>query len=261
MAATGKQVSAILKPNQYWAAPRPHLPCFSVEEQWAAIALYRELAKGEPVDDTRLAWTLGLSITETRAFLERETIKCLVYTRVGSLASPALRRTSGAWAPIQLFAQEGRYCGVYFDAPVVVVVVVVVVVTLDGTPAFGMAFELRGKDLRIRQLHGMRGISFRGRYHALRPWPRLLVQACQDLAIACGYKRVMVIRSHRSYSWPRPSHRKDGPSTPEGIREDLELRLRLIKRLDETAKSIDGFEIGTQWWIWQNPLTKNTARR
>ena len=53
MAATGKQVSAILKPNQYWAAPRPHLPCFSVEEQWAAIALYRELAKGEPVDDTR----------------------------------------------------------------------------------------------------------------------------------------------------------------------------------------------------------------
>jgi hypothetical protein len=61
----------------------------------------------------------------------------------------------------QLLAREGRYCGVHFDAPIVVVV------TLDGTPAFGMAFELSGKDLRIRQLHGVRGTSFRGRYHAL----------------------------------------------------------------------------------------------
>src|SRR5215469_726198 len=79
MVANGKQVSAILKPNRYWAALRPHLPRFSVEEQRAAVALYRELAKGEPVDDGQVARTLGLSIIETRAFLERETIKCLVY--------------------------------------------------------------------------------------------------------------------------------------------------------------------------------------
>jgi len=80
MVANGKQVSAILKPNRYWAALRPHLPRFSVEEQRAAVALYRGLAKGEPVDDAQLARPLGLSIIETRAFLERETIKCLVYT-------------------------------------------------------------------------------------------------------------------------------------------------------------------------------------
>jgi alkylmercury lyase len=79
MAATDKQVSATLTPNQYWAALRRYLPSFSVEEQRAAVALYRELAKGEPVDDAQLAGTLGLSIIETRAFLERETIKCLVY--------------------------------------------------------------------------------------------------------------------------------------------------------------------------------------
>jgi hypothetical protein len=79
MAATDKQVSASLTPNQYWAALRPYLPSFSVEEQRAAVALYRELAKGEPVDDAQLAGTLGLSIIETRAFLERETIKCLAY--------------------------------------------------------------------------------------------------------------------------------------------------------------------------------------
>ena len=91
MAATGKQVSAILKPNQYWAAPRPHLPCFSVEEQWAAIALYRELAKGEPVDDTRLAWTLWLSITETARFLSEKRLNASSTPGSG----PWLRRPRG----------------------------------------------------------------------------------------------------------------------------------------------------------------------
>ena len=79
MAATAKQVSAILAPNEFWAALRPHLPSFSVEEQRAAVALYRELARGKPVDDAQLASTLGLSIVETRALLEREPIKSLVY--------------------------------------------------------------------------------------------------------------------------------------------------------------------------------------
>ena len=55
MAATPKQVSAILAPNEYWAALRPHLPSFSVEEQRAAVALYRELTRGKPVDDAQLA--------------------------------------------------------------------------------------------------------------------------------------------------------------------------------------------------------------
>jgi hypothetical protein len=52
-------VSAILKPNQYWAGLRPHLPSFSAEEQRAAVALYHELAKGEPVGDAQLACTIG----------------------------------------------------------------------------------------------------------------------------------------------------------------------------------------------------------
>jgi alkylmercury lyase len=79
MAATAKQVSAILAPNEFWAALRPHLPSFSVEEQRAAVALYRELTRGKPVDDAQLASTLGLSIAEIRALLEREPIKSLVY--------------------------------------------------------------------------------------------------------------------------------------------------------------------------------------
>src|SRR5262249_35759060 len=91
MVANGKQVSAILKPNRYWAALRPHLPRFSVEEQRAAVALYRELAKGASVDEAQLARTLGLSIIETRAFLSEKRLNAssTPMTRVGSLASAA----------------------------------------------------------------------------------------------------------------------------------------------------------------------------
>jgi hypothetical protein len=213
-----------------------------------AMWLYRRLGRVRG----RIRFFKHYCIARKR-FSDLQSIETFMRERLERQYSTAQGPLPNMGVTFQLLAREGRYCGVHFDAPVVVVV------TLDDTPAFGMAFELSGKDLRIRQLHGVRGTSFRGRYHALRPWPKLFVQACQDLAIACGYKRVMLIRSHRSYSWPRPTHRKDRPSSPEGIREDLELRLRLIKRLDETAKSIDGFEMGTKWWVWQNPLTKNTA--
>lgn len=73
------QASATPEPNQYWAALQAHLPRFSAEEQRAAVALYRELAKGRPVDDAQLAQALALSVAETHALLERESIKRLIY--------------------------------------------------------------------------------------------------------------------------------------------------------------------------------------
>jgi alkylmercury lyase len=65
--------------DEYWAVLQPHLPSFSPEEQRAAITLYRELAKGEPVDGARLARALGISIAEVRDLLQRDSIKSLVY--------------------------------------------------------------------------------------------------------------------------------------------------------------------------------------
>jgi alkylmercury lyase len=65
--------------NEYWAALRPHLPSFSLQEQLAAVALYRELAKGEPVDDVHLARALDISTAEAHALLQRDAIKCLTY--------------------------------------------------------------------------------------------------------------------------------------------------------------------------------------
>jgi hypothetical protein len=210
-----------------------------------AMWLYRKLGRVHG----RIRFFKHYCVARKRS-ADLKSIETFVHERLIHQYSNAPIPAPNIGVTFQLLAQDGRYRGVYFDAPIVVMV------TLDATPAFGMAFEVRGKDLRIRQLHGVRGISFRGRYNALRPWPRLFVHACQDLAMACGYKRVMVVRSHRSYSWPRPSNRNGGPSTPEGVSENAELRLRLIKRLDETAKSIDGFEMGTQWWIWRNPVAE-----
>ena len=65
------QLPAIPTSDEYWAALKPHLPIFSLEEQRAALALYRELAKGEPVDEARLARALDTSIAEARALLQR----------------------------------------------------------------------------------------------------------------------------------------------------------------------------------------------
>jgi alkylmercury lyase len=66
-------------PDQYWESLRPHLRSFSPEEQRAAVALYRELAKGQAVDDARLGRALGISAAESRALLQRQAIKCFVY--------------------------------------------------------------------------------------------------------------------------------------------------------------------------------------
>lgn len=67
------------KPEEYWRNLEPHLPRFSTEEQRVAIALYRELAKGRPVDAAQLGQALGISSEEAGAFLQRPSIACFVH--------------------------------------------------------------------------------------------------------------------------------------------------------------------------------------
>ena len=65
--------------DQYWAALHAALPSFSPEEQQVAVTLYRELAKGQPVDAEHLGLALGGSAAEARAFLERDSLKAFAY--------------------------------------------------------------------------------------------------------------------------------------------------------------------------------------
>jgi alkylmercury lyase len=65
--------------DEYWQQLEPHLPPFSPEERRVALALYREVAKGEPVDEAQLGRISGISGEETRAILRRDSIECLVY--------------------------------------------------------------------------------------------------------------------------------------------------------------------------------------
>ncbi len=64
---------------QYWERLAPHVPLFSLDEQRAAIILYRELAKGQAVDAAQLAQALGVSAAEASALLARDSIKAFVY--------------------------------------------------------------------------------------------------------------------------------------------------------------------------------------
>jgi alkylmercury lyase len=91
--------------DEYWAALQPHLPSFSPEEQRTAVTLYRELAKGRPVDEARLACALGMSTAEARALFQRESIKGLVYADSrglvlgfgGLAAAPTMHHDLSTW--------------------------------------------------------------------------------------------------------------------------------------------------------------------
>jgi alkylmercury lyase len=65
--------------DQYWESLAPHLKPFPPEEQRAAVALYRELAKGKAVDAEQFGRALGTSPAEARGLLERDAIKCFTY--------------------------------------------------------------------------------------------------------------------------------------------------------------------------------------
>src|SRR5437899_7808660 len=65
--------------DEYWEALAKHLPTFSPEDQRAAVTLYRELAKGQPVDAAQLGRALGVAPAEARAFLNRDSIKVFIY--------------------------------------------------------------------------------------------------------------------------------------------------------------------------------------
>jgi alkylmercury lyase len=65
--------------DAYWQQLEPHLPRFSTEEQRVALALYQEVAKGQPVDDAQLGLALGISATQSRALLQRDPIQGFVY--------------------------------------------------------------------------------------------------------------------------------------------------------------------------------------
>jgi alkylmercury lyase len=65
--------------EHYWEALQIHMRPFSPEEQRAAVALYREIAKGAAVDAAQLGQALGVSPAEARALLQRDPIKAFVY--------------------------------------------------------------------------------------------------------------------------------------------------------------------------------------
>ncbi len=65
--------------SAYFEELATHFPNFSLDDQHTALAIYRELAKGEPVDDSRLAGALGVSLDEARARRSSTVLSALTY--------------------------------------------------------------------------------------------------------------------------------------------------------------------------------------
>lgn len=66
-------------PNAYFEQLEQHLLDFSLEDQRTALVIYRQLAKGEAVDDAQLARALGAGLEETRARRARPAIRAFTY--------------------------------------------------------------------------------------------------------------------------------------------------------------------------------------
>jgi len=103
-----------------------------------------------------------------------------------------------------------------------------VLVYLDTNCFCGMSFDLIGKYFIISQIHGV-GLN-RCRYRPMRRfWEITLVRAAHDLGF-----RTLLIRADHANSWP--------DVTPE-------VRERLVKRLDDTARALGLISRGA-YWVW-----------
>lgn len=81
---TSKRGATTTTPRfQHWTSTgrgwRPNCRLSRPRSRGPAVALYRELAKGQPVDGAKLGQALGVSPAEGRALLARHSIKAFVY--------------------------------------------------------------------------------------------------------------------------------------------------------------------------------------
>lgn len=66
--------------DRYWEALADAVPVLTSEEQYAAVALYRELAKGQAVGTEQLAAALNIPTTKAEKLLQRPSMRALTYS-------------------------------------------------------------------------------------------------------------------------------------------------------------------------------------
>lgn len=73
--------------ESYWQALNNVAPTFSIDEQFTAVALYRELAKGRPIAEDRVAAVLKRNPEEARTLVSSRAIRPFLYhDRAGRIA-------------------------------------------------------------------------------------------------------------------------------------------------------------------------------
>jgi alkylmercury lyase len=65
--------------ERYWDAVADAVPVLTPEEQRAAVTLYRELAKGQPVGVEQLAAAMNIPAAKAEELLQRPSIRAFIY--------------------------------------------------------------------------------------------------------------------------------------------------------------------------------------
>ena len=71
--------------EHYWTSLANVVPAFSLAQQRAAVTLYRELAKGEPVSTEAFARALGVPRAAAEEELGRDPLRAFVYADKGAI--------------------------------------------------------------------------------------------------------------------------------------------------------------------------------
>lgn len=137
---------------------------------------------------------------------------------------------------------DGRRSAICWDAPIAIMV------SVNNKPAFGMAVELCGKTLSIRQLQGVKGTRIP---YALREWPKIFIEGCVSYARYSGLKRVRVYRADQSPHYMTPAFQQtlDG-KLAEMFLDNHQNGMR--RRYDGTAKAL-GFLPKRRYYEWKAP--------
>ena len=134
---------------------------------------------------------------------------------------------------------------VYWEAPVAVVIF-----RHDKTgshAALCMSLYVIGDVIYIKQLQGIASTHIPA---AIRDWPRLLVEACQDFAVAQNYRQVRIAQASSMPHFQMAGLSADTPAAGEKIRAGIQSRM--LAHYDGTAKTLGFVEAG-RWFIWPNP--------
>ena len=141
-----------------------------------------------------------------------------------------------------------RISGICWEAPATIVVYV------NKKPLVGMGVEFRGSNLCIRQLQGVPSASIPA---SLQKWPAMFVTGAMNFLLNTEkYHVVRLYAADQRFSYKNPVFDDDRPTEHVYEKRTAELRQRLRRRYDGTAKQLGFTKRSRRFWEWTLELVE-----